>query len=67
GRATGALIAEILEGADPNEIPVQYLTDADDLVLHINLDVAERLGIVIPDAIIEAADQVVENGAMRRQ
>jgi putative ABC transport system substrate-binding protein len=67
GRATGALIAEILEGADPDAIPVQYLTDADDLVLHINLDVAENLGIVIPDAVMEAADQVVEDGSLRQQ
>ncbi len=67
GRATGRLIAEILEGADPNEIPVQYLTDADDLVLHINLDVAEELGIELPASLIARAGKIVENGVLRQQ
>ncbi len=65
GRATGQLIADILEGADPNDIPVQYLTDADDLVLHVNADVASRLGITLSAAVFEAADQIVENGELR--
>jgi putative ABC transport system substrate-binding protein len=67
GRATGALIAEILEGADPDTIPVQYLTDADDLILHVNLDIAEALGIELPAAILEEADRIVENGTLRDQ
>lgn len=65
GRATGRLIADILEGANPNDIPVQYLTDADDLVLHVNVDVASQLGITLPAAVLEAADQIVENGELR--
>jgi len=64
GRATGALVARVLEGADPDDIPVQYLTDAEDLVLHVNLDIAEELGIELSDAVLEAADRVVENGVL---
>ncbi|HKJ86745.1 MAG TPA: ABC transporter substrate-binding protein [Spirochaetia bacterium] len=67
GRATGRLVARILEGADPDSIPVQYLTDADDLILHVNLDIAEQLGIELSPAVLEAADRVVENGVMREQ
>lgn len=67
GRATGALIAEILEGADPDEIPVRYLTDADDLILHVNLDIAEDLGLQIPAALLDQADVVVEDGEVVRQ
>ena len=67
GRATGRLIAEVLEGADPNTIPVQYLTDAEDLLLHVNVDVARTLGIELPAAVIEAADVIVENGVLRRR
>ena len=67
GRATGRLIVEILQGADPDAIPVQYLTDADDLVLHVNLDIAEQLGLTLPSAVFDAADQVVEDGVLRRQ
>ncbi len=64
GRATGALIAEILGGADPDAIPVQYLTDADDLILHVNLDIAAELGIELPADVLEQADRVVEGGML---
>jgi putative ABC transport system substrate-binding protein len=64
GRATGALVARILEGADPDTIPVQYLTDAEDLILHVNLDIAAELGIELSAAVLEAADRVVENGVL---
>lgn len=64
GRATGRLVAQILDGDDPDSIPVQYLTDADDLVLHVNLDIAEQLGIELPPAVLDAADRVVEGGAV---
>ncbi|MFW6312785.1 MAG: ABC transporter substrate-binding protein [Spirochaetota bacterium] len=67
GRATGRLVARILEGEDPDSIPVQYLTDADDLILHVNLDIAEQLGIELSPAVLEAADRVVEDGAMREE
>ena len=65
GRATGRLVDEILKGADPGDIPVQFLTDADDLVLLVNLDVAERLGIPISADVIAEADKLVENGSLR--
>ncbi|MFW5880580.1 MAG: ABC transporter substrate-binding protein [Spirochaetota bacterium] len=64
GVATGDLVARILEGEDPNDIPVQFLTDAEDLILHVNLDVADELGIALPDSIVDGADKLVENGAL---
>ncbi len=67
GRATGRLIDQILDGADPNAIPVQYLTDASDLVLHVNLDIAEQLGLTLPSSVLDAANQVVEDGRLRQQ
>jgi putative ABC transport system substrate-binding protein len=67
GRATGRLIVEILQGADPNDIPVQFMTDADDLILHVNLDVAADLGMTLPASLVARAQQVVENGVLRRQ
>jgi putative ABC transport system substrate-binding protein len=65
GRATGRLVADILEGADPNDIPVQFMTNAEDLILHVNLDVAGELGITLPAGLIGRAQQIVENGALR--
>lgn len=64
GRATGWLIARVLAGENPDSIPVQFPTGAGDLVLHLNLDVAGRLGIVVSPALLEAADRVIENGVL---
>jgi len=45
GRATGRLVAEILEGANPEDIPTRFMTDPSDIDLLINLDVAQELGL----------------------
>ncbi len=65
GKATGRLIADILGGADPGTIPTQFLTDASDLVLLLNLDVAKKLGITLSDTAIKEADKIFENGVLR--
>lgn len=67
GRATGALIARIFEGEDPNEIPVQFLTDENDLILHLNLDVAEAMGVQLPQELIDRADRIVRHGELIQQ
>ncbi|MFW5693555.1 MAG: ABC transporter substrate-binding protein [Alkalispirochaeta sp.] len=65
GRATGRLIAEILDGADPADIPTLFLEDPADLDVLINLDVAEALGIEVSDAVMSDASIVIEDGAVR--
>jgi putative ABC transport system substrate-binding protein len=65
GRATGRLIADILDGADPAEIPTLFLEDPSDLDLLINLDVAEQLGITVPDSVLDEASIVIEDGSVR--
>lgn len=65
GRATGRLIADILEGKDPGSIPTQFMTDASDLVLLINLDVAKKIGIPISADALAVADKIFENGNLR--
>ena len=65
GRATGRLIKDILQGADPNDIPVQYMTSAEDLILHVNLDVAAELGITLPASLVARAQKIVEGGVLR--
>jgi len=62
GRATGKLVAEILKGKPTSEIPTQFLTDRKDLVLLVNLDVAKKLGITLPQSLIDEANKIVENG-----
>ena len=65
GRATGRLVGDILDGADPATIPTLFLTDPSDLDLLINLDVAAELEIAVPDRLLADASIVIENGALR--
>jgi putative ABC transport system substrate-binding protein len=62
GRATGRLIIDILDGADPADIGTVFMTDPADIELWINLDIANRLGITIPQDILDNATVVIENG-----
>jgi putative ABC transport system substrate-binding protein len=45
GRATGRLVNRILKGEKPETIPTIFMTDAADVDLLINLDVAKELGL----------------------
>ena len=67
GRATGKLIAELLEGANPEDIPTRFMTDASDIDLLINLDVAKKLGLSFSQDIIDNASKVVENGKLTKK
>lgn len=55
GRQTGAIVRDILDGADPATIPVRFI---DKMQLHLNLASAERMGVEIPDEMIAGAAQV---------
>ncbi|GAB6088857.1 ABC transporter substrate-binding protein [Spirochaeta dissipatitropha] len=62
GRATGRLIAEIEAGREIGSIPIQYMTDPADVDLLINLDVAERLGLTVPQALLDNANMIISGG-----
>jgi putative ABC transport system substrate-binding protein len=64
GRATGRLVAEILRGKKPEQIPTRFMTKATDVDLLINLDVAKRLGLTVPDEIIRSANRIVRDGKL---
>ena len=57
GRQTGALVLRILDGADPGTIPVGTAVGTD---LFVNPVAAEEMGVVIPQAVIDRANTVVE-------
>lgn len=65
GRATGRLIAEILDGADPDGIPTLFMTDPSDLNLLINLDLADEFGVTFPESMLADASMIIENGELR--
>ncbi|MCX7883211.1 MAG: ABC transporter substrate-binding protein [Brevinematales bacterium] len=62
GRATGRMIADILRGKKPSEIPVKFMTDPKDVELFINEDIAKQLGIAISADILSQASTVVRGG-----
>ena len=59
GLATGELVVEILEGADPATIPTRFMTSVDDIDLFVNLQVASELGIDVPEDLVSKAATVV--------
>ncbi|MCF7941375.1 MAG: ABC transporter substrate-binding protein [Spirochaetia bacterium] len=65
GRATGYLIQDIINGADPADIGTVFMTKPTDIELWINLDIAKRLGITVPADIIDGATVIIENGVKR--
>lgn len=67
GRTTGKLVAEILKGKKPEQIPTQFMTKTSDIDLLINLDVAKKLGLTIPKDIVKSANKVVENGKLTKK
>lgn len=64
GRATGAILADVLAGKKPEEIPVKFLTDPSESDFLIDLDVAKQCGIEFPKDILESASKVIENGKL---
>lgn len=67
GRATGRLAVRILKGEKPETIPTIYMTDASDVDLLINLDVAKELGLVFPADIIAKANTIIKDGKLSKQ
>lgn len=54
GRQTGAMAKRIFNGANPGEMPVE---SQQELELHLNLTSAEKMGVTVPQAILDSADK----------
>ncbi|HAY98176.1 MAG TPA: ABC transporter substrate-binding protein [Mesotoga sp.] len=61
GRATGELVVQILKGASPSDLETKILGQ-DSLILFVNTDIAEEIGIEIPQSVLDLANIVVTNG-----
>lgn len=56
GVQTAAIIAKVLDGADPSEVPVEVQKS---LELTINPEAAKRMGVEIPSSVAAEADRTV--------
>jgi len=57
GKQTGAIVARILKGEAPGDIPVNVAAGTD---LVINKGAATRMGVTLPEAIVSRATRTVE-------
>jgi putative ABC transport system substrate-binding protein len=53
----GAIVAQVLRGVPPGEIPIEQPTRFE---LTLNLATARALGLTIPQALLLRADEVIE-------
>jgi putative ABC transport system substrate-binding protein len=57
GRQTGKMAVEVLDGADPAKMPIQYLENTD---LVINLKAAQEMGVDLPEELLNQAKRIIE-------
>ncbi len=55
GRQTGDMVARILKGANPAEMPVETLKNFE---LHVNVKAAKAMGVTLPEAFVKRAAKV---------
>jgi putative ABC transport system substrate-binding protein len=64
GLATGNIVADILKGKKPADIPVKFLTEPSESDLLFDLDQAKNCGIAIPEHYLSLANYIFENGKL---
>ena len=57
GLHTGQIVIRVLRGENPGDIPVSFATGGD---LFVNVGAAERMGVVVPQAVVDRAATVVQ-------
>ena len=62
GVATGRLVARVLNGEKPKNIPTLFMTDPSDVDLLINMDVAKDLGLKFPESVVQTANTIIKDG-----
>lgn len=62
GKKSGEIALKVIEGTKPSDIPIQTITDPNDLQFVVNLDAAKVIGISVSEEIIESADKIIKDG-----
>jgi len=66
GLETGEIVYKILNGTPVSEIESRLIS-AESLILYVDKDLAQELGIELPKSVLESADMIVENGVEKEQ
>ncbi len=64
GRATGKILAQVLRGTAPADIPVKLLKEPSELDMLLDLDAAKVCGIALPADLVASANKIIENGKL---
>jgi putative ABC transport system substrate-binding protein len=61
GLETGEIVYQLLTGVPVSEIESRLIS-ADSLILYVDLDLAEEIGLEVPENVVSRANVVVKNG-----
>jgi len=65
GKKSGEIALKIIKGAKPSDIPIQTITNPNELQFVVNLDTAKTIGISVSEEIIKAADKIIKDGKVQ--
>ncbi|GAB1483517.1 ABC transporter substrate-binding protein [Treponema sp.] len=59
GKATGRIVVDVLKGKKTSDIPTYFARDPAENAIVINLDTAKKIGIKVPQSLIDKASLVI--------
>ena len=65
GKKSAEIALKVIEGTKPSDIPIQTITDPNELQFVVNLDTAKTIGISVSEEIIKAADKIIKDGKVQ--
>jgi putative ABC transport system substrate-binding protein len=65
GKRSAEIALKVIKGVKPSDIPIQKITDPNDLQFVVNLDTAKIIGISVSEEIIKAADKIIKDGKVQ--
>jgi putative ABC transport system substrate-binding protein len=65
GKRSAEIALKVIKGVKPSDIPIQTITDPNDLEFVVNLDTAKIIGISVSEEIIKAADKIIKDGKVQ--
>lgn len=67
GVATGKIVVRVLNGEKTADIPALLPKDSEDMSFVLNLDTAKKIGISVPQALVDKAKVIISDGQVTRK